>query len=151
MLNKLPTIVFLILFSNANANANANVYFSCATKKGNVKLSIENKTLAYSLTKDNSENFKFSSKGVNFSGFEHNYYYRYQTEYKKVSFNVGSYVYSVFSNIEQDNEISGVSVSIGSKEYIYKCLTPGTNRLLELMPLLKCNKSDALGCLPNAG
>ena len=154
MRSKLLTALFLILFSNANANANANAYattyFSCMTKKGHVKLSVENHTLVYSLTKDNSEKFKFSSKGTNFSGFEYNYYYRYQTEYKKVSFNVGAYIYSIFSNFEQDNEISGVTVSIGGKEYTYNCLSLEKNRLSDLMPLLKCNKSNAMGCLPNA-
>ena len=152
MRSKLLTALFLILFSNANANANANAttYFSCMTKKGHVKLSVENHTLVYSLTKDNSEKFKFSSKGTNFSGFEYNYYYRYQTEYKKVSFNVGAYIYSIFSNFEKDNEISGVTVSIGGKEYTYNCLSLEKNRLSDLMPLLKCNKSNAMGCLPNA-
>lgn len=149
MLNKIIMIAASLFF--ANANANATIYFSCMTKKGHVKLSIENNNLVYRLTKDNSEKFKFSSKGVNFSDFEYNYYYRYQTEYKKVSFNVGDYVYSVFSNVEQDHEMSGVTVSIGGKEYIYKCLTPEANKLLDLIPLLRCNKSDALGCLPDAG
>ena len=74
MRSKLLTALFLILFSNANANANANAttYFSCMTKKGHVKLSVENHTLVYSLTKDNSEKFKFSSKGTDFSGFAYN-------------------------------------------------------------------------------
>ena len=152
MLNKTLLISVSLFLANANANANANAttYFSCMTKKGHVKLSVENHTLVYSLTKDNSEKFKFSSKGTNFSGFEYNYYYRYQTEYKKISFNVGAYVYSIFSNFEQDNEISGVTVSIGGKEYTYNCLSLEKNRLSDLMPLLKCNKSNAMGCLPNA-
>lgn len=53
-----------------------------------------------------------------------------------------------FSNYEGNEEISGVIVTISEKEYNIPCRKKITNKLVDLIPLLQCDKEDALGCYP---
>lgn len=141
--------VFMLLsFISASSYSSENVYFSCETDKGEVKLFVDGNILNYEFSKGDKTELSYHSLGDGFSGFSHNYYYRYQTEYGKVSFSKGKYKYSVFSNYEGNEEVSGVIVTISEKEYNIPCRKTITNKLVDLIPLLQCDKEDALGCYP---
>lgn len=138
--------VFLLI--STSSYGNERVYFSCETDKGDVKLFVDGNILNYEFSKDDKTELSYHSLGDGFSGFSHNYYYRYQTEYGKVSFSKGKYKYSIFSNYEGNEEMSGVIVTISEKEYNIPCRKTITNKLVDLIPLLQCDKEDALGCYP---
>ncbi|MBA2073372.1 hypothetical protein [Aeromonas veronii] len=141
--------VFMLLsLISASSYSSENVYFSCETDKGDVKLFVDGNILNYEFSKGDKTELSYHSLGDGFSGFSHNYYYRYQTEYGKVSFSKGKYKYSVFSNYEGNEEMSGVIVTISEKEYNIPCRKTITNKLVDLIPLLQCDKEDALGCYP---
>ncbi|MFM5442019.1 hypothetical protein ACET9K_21520 [Aeromonas enteropelogenes] len=141
--------VFMLFYLiSASSYSSENVYFSCETDKGDVKLFIDGNILSYEFSKGDKTELSYHSLGDGFSGFSHNYYYRYQTEYGKVSFSKGKYKYSVFSNYEGNEEMSGVIVTISEKEYNIPCRKVITNKLVDLIPLLQCDKEDALGCYP---
>ncbi|MBD2792406.1 hypothetical protein [Xenorhabdus szentirmaii] len=88
----------------------SEVYFLCDTKKGNVKLEVENDKLIYSISKNGMVDFSFSSQGSHFSGFLYNNYSRYQTQYITVSFKNGNYSYAVFDSDENGIKNLGVTV-----------------------------------------
>ncbi|WP_157798205.1 hypothetical protein [Aeromonas cavernicola] len=134
----------LMLFSNISYGAES-LYFHCLTKKGDVKLSVNNGKLTYMIKSDSSV-FSYNSKGDKFGGFSHNLYSRYQTEYTRVNFMNGDYSYSLFSDYEDNKKNAGVMVTYNKKEYIYLCSKVFINKLNMLAPLLRCNKDDALGC-----
>lgn len=141
--------VFMLFYLiSASSYSSENVYFSCETDKGDVKLFVDGIILSYEFSKGDKTELSYHSLGDGFSGFSHNYYYRYQTEYGKVSFSKGKYKYSVFSNYEENEEMSGVIVTISEKEYNIPCRKVITNKLVDLIPLLQCDKEDALGCYP---
>ncbi len=141
--------IFMLLYLiSASSYSSENVYFSCETDKGDVKLFVDGNILNYELSKGDKTELSYHSLGDGFSGFSHNYYYRYQTEYGKVSFSKGKYKYSIFSNYEGNEEMSGVIVTISEKEYNIPCRKTITNKLVDLIPLLQCDKEDALGCYP---
>lgn len=141
--------VFMLFYLiSASSYSSENVYFSCETDKGDVKLFVDGIILSYEFSKGDKTELSYHSLGDGFSGFSHNYYYRYQTEYGKVSFSKGKYKYSVFSNYEGNEEMSGVIVTISEKEYNIPCRKVITNKLVDLIPLLQCDKEDALGCYP---
>lgn len=141
--------IFMLLYLiSASSYSSENVYFSCETDKGDVKLFVDGNILSYEFSKGDKTELSYHSLGDGFSGFSHNYYYRYQTEYGKVSFSKGKYRYSIFSNYEGNEEISGVIVTISEKEYNIPCRKKITNKLVDLIPLLQCDKEDALGCYP---
>ncbi|WP_421241206.1 hypothetical protein [Aeromonas enteropelogenes] len=141
--------VFMLFYLiSASSYSSENVYFSCETDKGDVKLFVDGIILSYEFSKGDKTECSYHSLGDGFSGFSHNYYYRYQTEYGKVSFSKGKYKYSVFSNYEGNEEMSGVIVTISEKEYNIPCRKVITNKLVDLIPLLQCDKEDALGCYP---
>lgn len=141
--------IFMLLYLiSASSYSSENVYFSCETDKGDVKLFVDGNILSYEFSKGDKTELSYHSLGDGFSGFSHNYYYRYQTEYGKVSFSKGKYKYSIFSNYEGNEEISGVIVTISEKEYNMPCRKTITNKLVDLIPLLQCDKEDALGCYP---
>lgn len=141
-------IFTLLLFISAPSYSREDVYFSCETDKGDVKLFVNGNILSYEFSKGDKTELSYHSLGNGFNGFSHNYYYRYQTEYGKVSFSKGKYKYSIFSNYEGNEEVSGVIVTISEKEYNIPCRKTITNKLLDLIPLLQCDKDDALGCYP---
>ncbi|MNZ45792.1 hypothetical protein [Aeromonas sp. OTU364] len=142
--------IFMLLYLiSASSYSSENVYFSCETDKGDVKLFVDGNILNYEFSKDDKTELSYHSLGDGFSGFSHNYYYRYQTEYGKVSFSKGKYKYSIFSNYEGNEEMSGVIVTISEKEYNIPCRKTITNKLVDLIPLLQCDKEDALGCYPD--
>lgn len=138
----------LLYLISASSYSSENVYFSCETDKGGVKLFVDGNILSYEFSKGDKTELSYHSLGDGFSGFSHNYYYRYQTEYGKVSFSKGKYKYSIFSNYEGNEEMSGVIVTISEKEYNIPCRKKITNKLVDLIPLLQCDKEDALGCYP---
>lgn len=138
----------LLYLVSSSSHSSENVYFSCETDKGDVKLFVDGNILSYEFSKGDKTELSYHSSGYGFSGFSHNYYYRYQTEYGKVSFSKGKYKYSIFSNYEGNEEISGVIVTISEKEYNIPCRKKITNKLVDLIPLLQCDKEDALGCYP---
>jgi hypothetical protein len=138
----------LLYLISASSYSSENVYFSCETDKGDVKLFVDGNILNYEFSKGDKTELSYHSLGDGFSGFSHNYYYRYQTEYGKVSFSKGKYKYSIFSNYEGNEEMSGVIVTISEKEYNIPCRKTITNKLVDLIPLLQCDKEDALGCYP---
>ncbi|NEX83194.1 hypothetical protein [Aeromonas rivipollensis] len=141
--------IFMLLYLiSASSYSSENVYFSCETDKGDVKLFVDGNILSYEFSKGDKTELSYHSLGDGFSGFSHNYYYRYQTEYGKVSFSKGKYKYSIFSNYEGNEEMSGVIVTIFEKEYNIPCRKKITNKLVDLIPLLQCDKEDALGCYP---
>jgi len=141
--------IFMLLYLiSASSYSSENVYFSCETDKGDVKLFVDGNILSYEFSKGDKTELSYHSLGDGFSGFSHNYYYRYQTEYGKVSFSKGKYKYSIFSNYEGNEEMSGVIVTISEKEYNIPCRKKITNKLVDLIPLLQCDKEDALGCYP---
>lgn len=141
--------IFMLLYLiSASLYSSENVYFSCETDKGDVKLFVDGNILSYEFSKGDKTELSYHSLGDGFSGFSHNYYYRYQTEYGKVSFSKGKYKYSIFSNYEGNEEMSGVIVTISEKEYNIPCRKKITNKLVDLIPLLQCDKEDALGCYP---
>ncbi|WP_395948599.1 MULTISPECIES: hypothetical protein [Aeromonas] len=141
--------IFMLLYLiSASSYSSENVYFSCETDKGDVKLFVDGNILSYEFSKGDKTELSYHSLGDGFSGFSHNYYYRYQTEYGKVSFSKGKYKYSIFSNYEGNEEVSGVIVTISEKEYNIPCRKKITNKLVDLIPLLQCDKEDALGCYP---
>ncbi|MBV7468557.1 hypothetical protein ACLHZ2_02750 [Aeromonas media] len=141
--------IFMLLYLiSASSYSSENVYFSCETDKGDVKLFVDGNILSYEFSKDDKTELSYHSLGDGFSGFSHNYYYRYQTEYGKVSFSKGKYKYAIFSNYEGNEEMSGVIVTISGKEYNIPCRKTITNKLVDLIPLLQCDKEDALGCYP---
>ncbi|MEL3924434.1 hypothetical protein V1481_13840 [Aeromonas enteropelogenes] len=141
--------VFMLFYLiSASSYSSENVYFSCETDKGDVKLFVDGNILSYEFSKGDKTELSYHSLGDGFSGFSHNYYYRYQTEYGKVSFSKGKYKYSVFSNYEGNEGMSGVIVTISEKEYNIPCRKVITNKLVDLIPLLQCDKEDALGCYP---
>ena len=141
--------VFMLLYLiSASSYSGENVYFSCETDKGDVKLFVDGNILNYEFSKGDKTELSYHSLGDDFSGFSHNYYYRYQTEYGKVSFSKGKYKYSIFSNYEGNEEMSGVIVTISEKEYNIPCRKIIKNKLVDLIPLLQCDKEDALGCYP---
>ena len=138
----------LLYLISASSYSSENVYFSCETDKGDVKLFVDGNILSYEFSKGDKTELSYHSLGDGFSGFSHNYYYRYQTEYGKVSFSKGKYKYSIFSNYEENEEMSGVIVTISEKEYNIPCRKTIANKLVDLIPLLQCDKEDALGCYP---
>lgn len=138
----------LFYLISASSYSSENVYFSCETDKGNVKLFVDGNILSYEFSKGDKTELSYNSLGDGFSGFSQNYYYRYQAEYGKVSFSKGKYKYSIFSNYEGNEEMSGVIVTISEKEYNIPCRKTITNKLVDLIPLLQCDKEDALGCYP---
>lgn len=138
----------LLYLISASSYSSENVYFSCETDKGDVKLFVDGNILSYEFSKGDKTELSYHPLGDGFSGFSHNYYYRYQTEYGKVSFSKGKYKYSIFSNYEGNEEMSGVIVTIFEKEYNIPCRKKITNKLVDLIPLLQCDKEDALGCYP---
>ncbi|MFB2845496.1 hypothetical protein ACE1BG_04315 [Aeromonas veronii] len=141
--------IFMLLYLiSTSSYSSENVYFSCETDKGDVKLFVDGNILNYEFSKGDKTELSYHSLGDGFSGFSHNYYYRYQTEYGKVSFSKGKYKYSIFSNYEGNEEMSGVIVTISEKEYNIPCRKTITNKLVDLIPLLQCDKEDALGCYP---
>ncbi|QMS75741.1 hypothetical protein [Aeromonas veronii] len=141
--------IFMLLYLiSASSYSSEDVYFSCETDKGDVKLFVDGNILNYEFSKGDKTELSYHSLGDGFSGFSHNYYYRYQTEYGKVSFSKGKYKYSIFSNYEGNEEMSGVIVTISEKEYNIPCRKTITNKLVDLIPLLQCDKEDALGCYP---
>lgn len=141
--------IFMLLYLiSASSYSSENVYFSCETDKGDVKLFVDGNILSYEFSKGDKTELSYHPLGDGFSGFSHNYYYRYQTEYGKVSFSKGKYKYSIFSNYEGNEEMSGVIVTIFEKEYNIPCRKKITNKLVDLIPLLQCDKEDALGCYP---
>ncbi|RAJ06087.1 hypothetical protein [Aeromonas salmonicida] len=141
--------IFMLLYLiSASSYSSENVYFSCETDKGDVKLFVDENILNYEFSKGDKTELSYHSLGDGFSGFSHNYYYRYQTEYGKVSFSKGKYKYSVFSHYEGNEEMSGVIVTISEKEYNIPCRKKIINKLVDLIPLLQCDKEDALGCYP---
>lgn len=111
----------LLYLISASSYSSENVYFSCETDKGDVKLFVDGNILNYEFSKGDKTELSYHSLGDGFSGFSHNYYYRYQTEYGKVSFSKGKYKYSIFSNYEENEEMSGVIVTISEKEYNIPC------------------------------
>ncbi|WP_349921911.1 hypothetical protein [Aeromonas veronii] len=139
----------LFLLTSTSSYANEVVYFSCETDKGDVKLFVNENRLGYEFSKGDKIEFSYHSLRDSFNGFSHNYYYRYQTEYGKVSFSKGKYKYSVFSNYEGDEEMSGIIVNVSEKEYNIPCRKIIANKLVDLIPLLQCDKEDALGCYPD--
>ncbi|MBD2792410.1 hypothetical protein [Xenorhabdus szentirmaii] len=142
----LSTLIFFT--SHAVGEVNSKVYFSCDTKKGNVKLEVKGNKIIYSISKDGINDFSFSSKGNDFSGFLYNSYSRYQTEYITISFNNGVYTYSVFSNYEDGMTSSGVTVvnNRNSKETKFECNSVHINDMYDLTSFLMCDKNNALGC-----
>ncbi|MGY6037382.1 hypothetical protein [Aeromonas sp. AE23HZ002T15] len=138
----------LLLLTSTSSYGNEVVYFFCETDKGDVKLFVDGNRLSYEFSNGDKTELSYHSLGDGFSGFSHNYYYRYQAEYGKVSFSKGKYKYSVFSNYEGNEEMSGVIVTISEKEYNIPCRKIITNKLVDLIPLLQCDKEDALGCYP---
>ncbi|WP_146181557.1 hypothetical protein [Aeromonas sp. HMWF014] len=141
--------IFMLLYLiSASSYSSENVYFSCETDKGDVKLFVDGNILNYEFSKGDKTELSYHSLGDGFSGFSHNYYYRYQTEYGMVSFSKGKYKYSIFSNYEENEEMSGVIVTISEKEYNIPCRKTIANKLVDLIPLLQCDKEDALGCYP---
>lgn len=141
--------IFMLLYLiSASSYSSENVYFSCGTDKGDVKLFVDENILNYEFSKGDKTELSYHSLGDGFSGFSHNYYYRYQTEYGKVSFSKGKYKYSIFSHYEGNEEMSGVIVTISEKEYNIPCRKKIINKLVDLIPLLQCDKEDALGCYP---
>lgn len=138
----------LLYLISASSYSSENVYFSCETDKGDVKLFVDENILNYEFSKGDKTELSYHSLGDGFSGFSHNYYYRYQTEYGKVSFSKGKYKYSIFSHYEGNEEMSGVIVTISEKEYNIPCRKKIINKLVDLIPLLQCDKEDALGCYP---
>ncbi|MFZ3403447.1 hypothetical protein LCG94_09010 [Aeromonas salmonicida] len=141
-------IFMLFYLISASSYSSENVYFSCETDKGDVKLFVDENILNYEFSKGDKTELSYHSLGDGFSGFSHNYYYRYQTEYGKVSFSKGKYKYSIFSHYEGNEEMSGVIVTISEKEYNIPCRKKIINKLVDLIPLLQCDKEDALGCYP---
>lgn len=139
----------LIFLVSASSHGGESLYFLCETDKGDVKLFAHGKVLSYEFYKNNNIELSYHSLGDKFSGFSHNYYYRYQTEYGKVSFNQGGYKYAIYSRYEENEEMSGVIVSISGKEYNIPCRKVIENKLVDLIPLLQCDRNDALGCYPN--
>ncbi|KGM27056.1 hypothetical protein KS18_16800 [Photorhabdus luminescens] len=146
----LVLLLSLLSFHNSYAKSenNSDVYFSCNTKKGNVKLEIKDGTLSYSLSKEGINSFIFNSFGDNYSGFLYNHYTRYQTEYIYVSFVNENYRYTVFDNYENNEKSSGVSVvnNDNKKEFLLMCKTVKKNNLRNLITFLACDKDNALGC-----
>ncbi len=141
--------IFMLLYLiSASSYSSENVYFSCETDKGDVKSFVDGNILSYEFSNGDKTELSYHSLGDGFSGFSHNYYYRYQTEYGKVSFSKGKYKYSIFNNYEGNEEMSGVIVTISEKEYNIPCRKTITNKLVDLIPLLQCDKEDALGCYP---
>lgn len=138
----------VFLFISTSSHGNEVMYFSCETDKGDVTLFVNGNRLSYEFSKGDKTELSYHSLGNGFNGFSHNYYYRYQTEYGKVSFSKGKYKYSIFSHYEGNEEVSGAIVTISEKEYNIPCRKTITNKLLDIIPLLPCDKDDALGCHP---
>ncbi|GAB1108664.1 MAG: hypothetical protein Sw2PiMacB_30030 [Shewanella algae] len=67
----------LFLLTSTSSYGNEVVYFSCETDKGDVKLFVDGNILSYEFSKGDKTELSYHSLGDGFSGFSHNYYYRY--------------------------------------------------------------------------
>ncbi|MEA9393379.1 hypothetical protein SJI19_23050 [Acerihabitans sp. TG2] len=142
---KLMTLIAIFLCGSSFAN---DSYFLCDTAKGTIKLDESKGVLQYTLSKDNKNEFNYTSKANDFSGFKYNHYSRFQTDYFNVSFINSGYRYTIFSNYEDEHESRGVSVTNlkSKKESVYDCKVVGIDRLSDLSAKLTCDKDSALGC-----
>lgn len=78
-------LCFYSVFMIDSATA-SEVFFSCSTSIGVASLYEDKNTIFYSMEKNGSLVFLFSSAKDKYEGFTYNKYFRYQTEYVRVNF-----------------------------------------------------------------
>lgn len=95
----------------------------------------------------------YPQSSFSFKGFRYNHYFRSMTDYKRVSFSRGAYTYSLYANYNGEESFemantSGVTVSnlAGTVDVNIACIDVHVNSLQRVMPYLKCDAEDALGC-----
>lgn len=138
---------------------NEKIYFSCIINNGKI-LSLcgenENSTKALSYRygkKDNLELVFPSSTQQSAKQFKYNNYFRYGTDYYRVSFLSGQYYYRIYRDI--DSELTpkvqaGIIVEnkadTNRKEFNLSCTDNISDNLNMLSEFLECDPESALGC-----
>ncbi|NMX66889.1 hypothetical protein HBO15_05955 [Pseudomonas sp. WS 5111] len=96
----------------------------------------------------------FPEAGFVFDAFKSNHFVRYQVDYKVIKFQIGSYVYGLYSNYDGEGvgsgaRSAGVVVSDTSKGSAVQvsCEKIYVDDLEKVIPHLECDVDDALGCV----
>ena len=147
-LNKLKKIIFITLISS-NAFASNQMFFHCTTKDGAISLYSIDEELMLTMKKNDFIVIKYSSSLSKNSNFKYSYYSRFNTGYYRVIYSSGDANYSLYKNVEGEDNESGLQVIhlTNGKEYQYECIKTQTDKLDKLLNILECDKGSALGCI----
>lgn len=144
-INKKALFIFTSLVGGVNLSyANENI-FLCQTNNSEISIEKDESTLTYRFTRNGKNEMIHTGKD-----FTYNTYFRPMVDYFSVSFYVGKYKYSIFSDYDgqvSDVYANGVRVYKGTSEPVatIKCVTTDIDRIRELKTLIKCS-TDELGC-----
>lgn len=109
--------------------------------------------IQYRFGQEENTELVYPNSGFDFKSFKSNYFSRYQVEYKRIKFSVGTYTYSLYSDYDGEategaERSAGVTVSnsSGAPDIQIPCTTIYTDNLKRIFPHVECDITDALGC-----
>ncbi|NMY01560.1 hypothetical protein HBO12_01245 [Pseudomonas sp. WS 5059] len=108
----------------------------------------------YRFGREKNIELAFPEEGFVFDAFKSNHFVRYQADYKLIKFNIGSYVYGLYSNYDGEGvgggaRSAGVVVFDTSKNSAAQvsCGKIYVDDLEKVISHLECDVDDALGCV----
>jgi hypothetical protein len=109
--------------------------------------------IQYRFGREVNKELVFPNSNFDFKSFKSNHFVRYQTDYKKINFSIGTYIYSLYSDYDGENpegavRSGGVVVSNSSEipDIQISCTTIYIDNLEDIFPHVECDVVDALGC-----
>ncbi|MBD8192073.1 hypothetical protein IFR35_06755 [Pseudomonas fluorescens] len=149
----------LILAAQENICDNEKALFQCQVRGGkNLALCPEYVDgemtgIQYRFGREVHKELVFPNSSFDFKSFKSNHFTRYQIDYKRIKFSIGTYVYSLYSDYDGETpegaaRRAGVVVSNSSEttDIQIPCTTIYIDNFGDVFPHLKCDIVDALGC-----
>ena len=109
--------------------------------------------IQYRFGRETKKELIFPASGFDLISFTSNHFTRFRTDYRRIKFSIDNYTYSIYSDYDGENledPVSAGGVVIFSSAEASPIQLPCTHlyidKLNEILPHLKCDTSDALGC-----
>lgn len=119
-------------------------FFSCDTEFGYLSLALRDGALTFSANGVNGLSLSQNEAGEN--KFMFNNYFRYQASRTRVGFFLGGNNYMLYSDQDGGVYSSGLIMEDEDNEINYKCKGRVKDDLKSSIPLISCDKENALGC-----
>ncbi len=119
-------------------------FFSCDTERGLLSLTLRDGALTFSA--NGEDGFSLSQHEARENKFMFNNYFRYQASRTEISFFLGGASYILYSDHDGDSYSVGLVMDDGDNEIDYKCKRVVKDDIKSSIPLVSCNKDNALGC-----